>query len=121
MKLWEKQLDFDENGTKSLLYKMASDAFVTHVRRMKVSDKYLDTIELSFDDQDPQKALQYEELKGRYQAALTDLPQNQRDVFLMSRTDELTYKEIAERLELSVKAVEKRMSLAIKTLKQKLL
>ena len=38
----------------------------------------------------------------------------------MSRMEELTYKEIAERLELSVKAVEKRMSIALNVLKEQL-
>jgi RNA polymerase sigma-70 factor (family 1) len=121
MKLWEKQVDFEESRTKSLLYKMASDAFVSQVRKNQVSDKYLGSIELSFNDQDPHKELQYTELKARYQKVLAELTENQREVFLMNRSEELTYKEIAERLGLSVKAVEKRMSLAIKTLKQKLL
>lgn len=121
MKIWEKQFDFEETRTKSLLYKMASDAFISHLRKNQVSDKYLGSIELSYNGQDPQKALQYTELKARYQKSLTELPENQREVFLMSRADELTYKEIAERLGLSIKAVEKRMSLAIKTLKKKLL
>jgi RNA polymerase sigma-70 factor (ECF subfamily) len=48
------------------------------------------------------------------------MPENQRVVFLMSRMEDLTYREIAERLELSIKAVEKRMSLALKLLKAKL-
>ena len=38
----------------------------------------------------------------------------------MSRMDGLSYKEIAERLDLSVKAIEKRMSLALGHLKQEL-
>ncbi|MEL7378209.1 MAG: sigma factor-like helix-turn-helix DNA-binding protein, partial [Bacteroidota bacterium] len=40
---------------------------------------------------------------------IEDLPEGQRTVFLMNRSDGKTYKEIAELLGLSVKAVEKRM------------
>ena len=36
----------------------------------------------------------------------------------MNRLEEMTYKEIAQRLELSVKAVEKRMSLALSELRK---
>jgi RNA polymerase sigma-70 factor (ECF subfamily) len=36
----------------------------------------------------------------------------------MNRIDELTYKEIAERLEISVKAVEKRMHEALEELRK---
>ena len=46
------------------------------------------------------------------------MPEKQRIVFLMSRMEELTYKEIAERLDLSVKAVEKRMSIALGELRK---
>ena len=48
------------------------------------------------------------------------LPENQRIVFLMSRTEELTYQEIATRLSISVKAVEKRMSGALSRLRKEL-
>ena len=46
--------------------------------------------------------------------------EKQRSVFLMSRMEDMTYKEIAERLDLSVKAVEKRMSIALAELKKRL-
>ena len=48
------------------------------------------------------------------------MPEKQRTVFLMSRVEDLKYKEIAERLDLSQKAVEKRMSLALAFLKEKI-
>lgn len=120
LKLWQKELDFTEGKTKSLLYKMASDAFVSHYRKIQVAHKHENSLDLSYETNDPQQELQYKELKNQYENALIELPEGQRVVFLMSRTEELTYKEIAERLELSVKAVEKRMSLALKELKKKL-
>ena len=77
---------------------------------------------LSYDDlnTDNEHNLEYQELKENYEATLSMLPLNQREVFLMSRMEELTYKEIAERLEISVKAVEKRMSLTLKELRKAL-
>jgi RNA polymerase sigma factor (sigma-70 family) len=66
----------------------------------------------------PEEQLIFEELKNRYETALTNLPEKQRTVFLMSRMEELKYHEIAERCGLSVKAVEKRMNLALSYLKQ---
>ena len=67
-----------------------------------------------------EQELEYTELKSAYEKALAKLPEKQRTVFLMSRMEEMTYKEIAERLEVSVKAVEKRMSIALSVLKQQL-
>ena len=121
MKLWEKKLDYEEGRTKSLLYKMASDAFISHFRKTKVAAKYEQSMELKIETDNPEKQLQYKEMEVSYQQALTDLSEKQREVFLMNRSEEMTYKEIAERLDLSVKAVEKRMSQALSFLRERLI
>ena len=54
------------------------------------------------------------------QSVLAAMPEKSRAVFLMNRIDDLTYKEIAVRLQLSVKAVEKRMHIALEFLKEHL-
>ena len=119
MKVWEKQIKYEPNRTKSLLYKIAGDMFVSQVRKNKVADKYCDTIDLEFKtDQSPDEKLEYEELKQHYERTLAGLSEKQRTVFLMSRLEEMTYNEIAQRLELCVKAVEKRMSLALTELRK---
>jgi RNA polymerase sigma-70 factor (ECF subfamily) len=119
MKVWEKQISYESNRTKSLLYKMAGDMFVSQVRKNKVADKYRDSINLEFkSDQTPDEKLEYEELKQHYERTLAGLSEKQRTVFLMSRLEDMTYNEIAQRLELSVKAVEKRMGLALSELRK---
>lgn len=98
---------------------MVTDALFDHFRKNKVADKYLQRLQLDFSASAPDDILQYEELKHQYEISLAALGEKQRSVFLMSRMEDLTYKEIAERLTISVKAVEKRMSQALKVLKQK--
>lgn len=121
MKLWEKGLAFEEGGTKSLLYKMASDAFVSHYRKTQVAAKYEQSLELKVETSNPLEKLEYKEMHERYVASLNEMNEKQREVFLMNRTEEMTYKEIAERLDLSVKAVEKRMSQALSFLRERLM
>ncbi|HAP70672.1 MAG TPA: hypothetical protein DCR04_13265 [Flavobacteriales bacterium] len=120
LRLFEKDFEFIESKTKNLLYSIANQAFLMHLRGKKVSDRHLQSIEFRYETEDPQQQLQYAELKKEYEKTLADMPEGQRVVFLMSRTEDLTYKEISERLELSVKAVEKRMSQALKLFRKKL-
>ena len=120
LRLFEKDFEFIESKTKNLLYSIANQAFLMHLRGKKVYDRHLQSIELRYETEDPQQQLQYAELKKEYEKTLADMPEGQRVVFLMSRTEDLTYKEISERLELSVKAVEKRMSQALNLLRKKL-
>ena len=119
LKLWEKDVEFIEIATKSLLYKMANQRFIDFVRKSKVINTYQAKIQLSIkDSMNPQSQMEYKELKQRYEFALARLPDKQREVFLMSRIEELTYSEIALRLNISVKAVEKRMYNALQKLRK---
>ena len=120
MKIWEKQIEFQEPGTKSLLYKIAGDLLISHFRKNKVAEKYISSLDFNLKASSPEESLNYQELKTNYEKVLVDLPESQRTVFLMSRMEGMTYREIAERLELSVKAIEKRMSNALATLKKQL-
>ena len=66
----------------------------------------------------PEKELQFKELKADFEKKLADMTDSQRVVFLMSRMDGLKNREIAEKLNISIKAVEKRMSGALVIIKE---
>ena len=120
LRLWEKQPEYREYENVGLLYKMASDEFISRYRRKQLEMGYLKSLPFKFHDVAPDEELQYKQLQQKYEAALAALSEKQRVVFLMSRTDGLKYHEIADRLGVSVKAVEKRMKYALDYLKLKL-
>lgn len=120
IKCWEKQFRIEEGKTKKLLYKIASNLFVSDYRKKKTALNFKLNIKPNTESNSPDQILQFEELSGQYDLALQNLPENQRVVFLMSRMDNLKYNEIADSLGLSVKAVEKRMSLALDYLRKAL-
>jgi RNA polymerase sigma-70 factor (ECF subfamily) len=60
------------------------------------------------------------ELKRDIDLAVEDLPRQCRAIFKLSRYEELTYKEIAETLDISPKTVENHMGKALKLLRQSL-
>ncbi|MCG8580912.1 MAG: RNA polymerase sigma-70 factor [Bacteroidales bacterium] len=120
MKLWEKQLDKPPKELVGLLYKMAKDAFISKYRRSKTEKEFIARPPDNDESQSPDEELSYKELKQSYERALKEMPEIQREVFLMSRNEELKYHEIADRLELSIKAVEKRMTNALQFLRQAL-
>ena len=117
MKLWEKQLEYHPKENVGLIYKIASDLFISRYRKQMVELKYRQEISFDMKEDTPEEQLQYEELKENYERALAQLSEKQRVVYLMSRVEGLKYYEIAERLNISVKAVEKRMKYALSALK----
>lgn len=60
----------------------------------------------------------FEELSHRIETAIQELPRQCRTIFLMSRDQDLKYKEIAEILNISIKTVDTQMGRALKYLRK---
>lgn len=60
------------------------------------------------------------ETRERYLAALSSLSEKKREVFVLSREERLTYKEIARQLNISVNTVENYMSASLSQLKEQM-
>ena len=60
------------------------------------------------------------ELTDDIHKAISELPEKCRQIFLMSRNDNLKYHEIADKLEISVKTVETQMSKALQHMRLRL-
>lgn len=120
MKIWEKKLKPDRGKEKALLFKIAGDIFISEYRRKQTALKFAENAKKEQANPSVDHEIDNNELRARYEKALSQMKENQRIVFLMSRNDGLKYKEIAEHLDIGVKAVEKRMSEALDYLKAQL-
>lgn len=79
-------------------------------------------LELSKDQEQGQQANLYEytELKRKVNGSIDKLPEKCREVFMLNYYDHLSYKAIAEQLNISVKTVEKHIGKAFRILRQEL-
>jgi RNA polymerase sigma-70 factor (ECF subfamily) len=118
LKVWEKRATIVPDSVQGLLFTIANHLALNHFNSAKARFEFRRKDEERLTVENPQSALEEKEFEEHLKSAIATLPENQRVVFLMNRIDELTYKEIAERLGLSVKAVEKRMSEALEILRQ---
>ncbi len=118
MKVWTKKIELASGNIKSLLFKMATDEFISHIRRKKVERAYSDSIDLRLVQESDNGDDELKDKKEQFKKALNQLPEKQRTALLMNKMQGLTYEEIAESLNLSEKAIEKRISQALGTLKQ---
>lgn len=64
--------------------------------------------------------LDYLKLKTLYEEALASLPENTKETFLLSRNDNLKYKDIAKIQNISIKTVEYRIMFALRILRNRL-
>ncbi|MEE9431663.1 MAG: RNA polymerase sigma-70 factor [Melioribacteraceae bacterium] len=64
--------------------------------------------------------IDYIELKTQIISAVESLPEKCKNIFKLSRNKKLTYKQIAEKLQVSEKTVESQMRIALQKLREKL-
>lgn len=121
MRIWDKKLIPEKGKELALLYKIAINLLISRKRRDQTAMTYRQSLVIRNDSETPTEQLEYKEVKQKYEQALIKLTEKQREVFLMSRVEDLSYKEIADQLGISVKAVEKRMSQTLVCLRKALL
>ncbi len=118
LNLWKARTRLQpEKPIKAFLYRAANNLAIDHLRKKVNRQKHFSE-ELEFEPVVQDGA--QERLRDSIDAALAELPEPQRIVFMMNRHEGLKYREIAEMLEISVKTVESRMSKALRFLRENL-
>ncbi|KAB8152121.1 sigma-70 family RNA polymerase sigma factor [Kordia sp. TARA_039_SRF] len=120
IKLWKNCSKVIYTKAKSYLFTVANNMFLNEVAHEKVVLKYKQQTKSKVSNETPEFLLRQKEFQEKLQRTIANLPEGQREVFLLSRIDKKTYAEIAEIIGLSVKAVEKRMHKALITMRREI-
>ena len=120
IKLWERRDEINTETVKSLLYTISSNLAKNHIKHQHVVFNFANKKKLQNFSESPQQILEEKEFSAKLNTALGSLSEAHRTTFLMNRIEQITYADIALRLEISVKTVEKRMSVALKQLYKEL-
>ena len=121
--IWEKRENLEPRGTlRAYLYTSARNHALNyldkHKNRHHVSlDNHL---KLNGQENKSEESIEYKEFSRAVKIAVSQLPDRRRQIFLLHREDKLTYKEIADTLDISIKTVETQMSRSLKFLGKKL-
>lgn len=121
VELWRNCKKVVFNKARSFVMKVAQNAFYNEVAHEKVVLKYNATasIKKTFTES-PDFLMEEQEFMEKLQRSISGLPEKERTVFLLSRKDKKTYREIAEIVGITQKAVERRMHLALLKLREKI-
>lgn len=125
VKFWEARhlLDNDKR-VEGFLFVITRNVIFNKVRSKVREDMLKMTVLRSLENEEPYNQEDYmvaEDLKKYIDRLIAVLPQRQREIFLMSREQNMTYKEIALRCGIGEKAVERHIYLTLKFLKKNLL
>ncbi len=122
--LRQSSLEHLRTNARAYIFTIATnlvrDTLRRHLRRCGDAHESLDEEKVLSAESSPPHNAQWLQSLDRLQLALRELKPVTRQVFLMSRFEEMTYPEIAEALSISTRTVERHMSLAFKHLQKTL-
>lgn len=122
-KLWEKRSELQINtSVKSYLYQSTINHSLNYLKKLKraeIRDVHFYS-STSAEENTSDRLFAVKEMSERVQIAVNLLPGACRNVFILSRFEHLSYKQIAATLNISVKTVENQMIKALKHLRKHL-
>ncbi|MDQ8052623.1 MAG: RNA polymerase sigma-70 factor [Pedobacter sp.] len=122
VRIWTKREQLKVDGfLKPFLYRSVHNECLNYIKHQKVranltvhyADAALHTGNLNGE-------IMATELERHIHSAIASLPEKCREVFQLSRFEQLKYQEIAETLNISIKTVENQMGKALKILRVKM-
>ena len=120
--LWDKRDQIDpDRPVKAYLSTAVRNKCLNYLRdNRKFSPDLLALEHLPDEYTGSSGKMELAEMKERIDRAVNELPERCREVFLLSRHEQLKYQEIADRLSISVKTVETQMTKALAHLRSRL-
>ncbi len=109
---------------RAYLYRTAHNLMVDHIRlqQREKTDPSFDeaVVEIVDERPSPERAATAQNELDRVREALLELPERTREIFALVRIEGLTYRQVANRLEISDSSVQKHLAKAIKHVTQRL-
>jgi len=117
VQLWLKREHQQIDSLKAYLHTAIRFQVFKAIRAGKVRMGLFEQIESININNEADYRLMENDINSIYEKGLAELPEKCREIFTLSRKEQLSNKEIAERLNISVKTVENQMTIALKRLK----
>ncbi|MEQ9286500.1 MAG: RNA polymerase sigma-70 factor [Cyclobacteriaceae bacterium] len=121
--IWERRYELSiSTSMKSYLFTAVRNKSFNYLKlQLPKEYKKVDIDDVGFiDTSNKEEDIVFEDLKEYVAKAIDTLPGKCKTIFNLSRNSGLTYKEIAEELDISVKTVENQIGIALKKLREQL-
>lgn len=114
LKIWERRDDIDiHTSTRSYLYRAVRNHAINTAKQERRIEQILDEYAVPLSRESSSDLVIVSDLERRLKIAIEALPERQRAAFTLHRIHDLSYKEIADILEIAPKTVENHIGRAL--------
>lgn len=119
--IWQKRHRLEINGELgAYLFRAMKNVMFNFIRKRQLSTVNLETlsVELPAENNRADADMEYKDLQRIYQLKINQLSPQRRKIFQLSREEEMTYLQIAEKMSLSVNTIKTQMWITLKYLRE---
>lgn len=123
VRLWSNREQLDPaKSLNAFIYTMARNEIFGHLRKLLVRRRYLEELSFSLNEssETTDRQLEYNELTSVVAQLVSSMPEKRREIYVLSRNEGLSYKEIASQLGISENTVDSQIRKALTYLKENL-
>lgn len=123
VRLWANREQLDPaKSLNAFLYTMARNEIFGHLRKLLVRRKYLEELSYSLSEssETTERQLEFDELNSIVAQLIRSMPEKRREIYILSRNEGLSYKEISAQLGISENTVDSQIRKALSFLKENL-
>ncbi|GGB04516.1 RNA polymerase sigma-70 factor [Mucilaginibacter rubeus] len=118
--LWMKRANLKLTSLNAYLYTSVRYQVFNVIRSGKIRADLFNRLEELFSNNGGEELLSEKEINRLLEQGIAELPEKCRQIFIMSRKEHLSTKEIAERLGIAPKTVENQLTVALNRLRKTL-
>lgn len=120
LSLWQRRAQVDILALKPYLHQALRFSVLKAIRKLKTDRQFYERLMEVTTEIIAENPLLFKEQQQLIQNLIDNLPEDCKQAFLLSREQEMTYKQIANFLNISEKTVEKRISKSLKMIRASL-
>ena len=123
LNLWENRHTVkNDSSIKSFVFTITYNSAISVLRKKAREEKFIEYLKSlqELHEEPVNSEIEFNELSDKLDKIINKLPQRQKEVYQLHKIEGLTYKQIAERLNISVNTIENHMAGALKTIRKNL-
>lgn len=123
VRIWEKRTQWNPKvAVKAYLYRSVHNQAITNLRKKRYETPMSDAVEATSEATDisPIDEIYNRQIDVNIKLAIAKLPERRREILILRMLHDMSYKEIADTLEISVNTVDTQLRRSLKTLREEL-